>query len=109
MFARSTIARAYKEPILYKNGLIDLTAAISGEKIRNKFKLFDVSLRDGLQTWKDIVPLSKKCNMLTNIMKKHNPDYGDRPIATKDLNLKIQFHYAVEPTMYAERILHSYS
>ena len=75
MFARSTIARAYKEPILYKNGLVDLTAAISGEKIRNKFKLFDVSLRDGLQTWKDIVPLSKKCNMLTNIMKKHNPDY----------------------------------
>lgn len=75
MLARTTLTRACKNPKIFNNGLVDLAGAISGENIRSKFKLFDVSLRDGLQTWKDIVPLSKKCNMLTNIMKNHNPDY----------------------------------
>lgn len=75
MFARTTLTRVSKNTKIFNNGLVDLAGTITGENIRSKFNLFDVSLRDGLQTWKDIVPLHKKCNMLTNIMTNHNPDY----------------------------------
>ena len=35
---------------------------------------FDVSLRDGLQTVKEIMPLNEKINMLNNILNKYNPN-----------------------------------
>ena len=39
----------------------------------NKIRLFDVSLRDGLQTFKNVLPLSEKISMLESIIFKHNP------------------------------------
>ena len=35
---------------------------------------FDVSLRDGLQTVKEIIPLNDKINILNNILNKYNPN-----------------------------------
>jgi len=38
-----------------------------------KFRLFDVSLRDGLQSQKKIYSLDEKISMFDNIIKKYNP------------------------------------
>ena len=44
-------------------------------KAFNKFNpvYFDVSLRDGLQTVKEIIPLSKKKELLNNIISRYSP------------------------------------
>jgi hydroxymethylglutaryl-CoA lyase len=53
------------------------TLATSQAKLNTQsyFNLFDVSLRDGLQTWKEVVPTHKKLKMLSEIVAKHNPRY----------------------------------
>ena len=41
--------------------------------IKTCVKLFDVTLRDGLQTNKRIFSFKEKKNILDSIMKKYNP------------------------------------
>lgn len=39
----------------------------------NKLRLFDVSLRDGLQTFKNVLPLKEKIILLESILFQHKP------------------------------------
>ena len=43
--------------------------------MRKVIKLFDVTLRDGLQTSKKIYTLNEKKNILNNIIKTYNPQH----------------------------------
>ena len=44
------------------------------KRLNVKPVFFDVSLRDGLQTFKEIMPLNEKINILNNILNKYNPN-----------------------------------
>ena len=75
MLAR-TLTKSYKHTnIANFLNLSELALNISSQKTSLKFNLFDVSLRDGLQTYRNVVPLHKKCEMLNNIISTYSPDY----------------------------------